>query len=231
MAVHRVLRAVALLASFATAAPSPQNINAELTILMNNDLLGVYCSSRFTDHMKINSLTDNEMPGASSPYIDSAVILLGSSLYEDAVAGCEALSERLWSPGNTSVSIQTSLDYLVYEGKATKDSQFWVASAGNDVRAISASGQVSTVSGNLTLAALCTQSAPLATAAATDNNFSEWQISVRSNNEDLVGLVINRRAPCFVAGHTLIRAQLPGSNILPLLRDPLCVPARTIYIL
>lgn len=130
-----------------------------------------------------------KIPGASSAYRDSAVILLSSSSYEDAAAGCEALSEKLWSPENTSASIQTSLDYLVYQGKATKDSQFWVAPARNVTRAISASGQVLTVHGNLSLPVLCTQSAPLATAAETDNNSSEWQVSVRSNNEELVGSV------------------------------------------
>ncbi|KAJ4392107.1 hypothetical protein N0V93_005729 [Gnomoniopsis smithogilvyi] len=164
MAIHYVLRVFALMAALTIATPSPQSINADLTILMNNDLLG-----------------------ASSPYLDSAVILLSSRSYEDAVAGCEALSEELWSPENARVSIQTNLDYLVYEGKATKDSQFWVASAGNGTRAISASGDLSTVDESLALPALCTQSAPLATAAETDNNTSDWQVSVRSNNEELIG--------------------------------------------
>lgn len=145
--------------------------------------------NRLTDHITL-------MTGASSPYIDSAVILLSGSSYEDAVAGCEALSEELWSPEVSSASIQTSLDYLVYEGKATKDSQFWVAPVGNGTRAISASGQVSTVPGTLTLPVLCTQSAPLATAAETDNNSSEWQVSVHSNNEDLIGLVQTRKNLC-----------------------------------
>lgn len=41
MAVHYALRAVALLTALVSATPSPQNVHADLTILMNNDLLGV----------------------------------------------------------------------------------------------------------------------------------------------------------------------------------------------
>lgn len=140
-------------------------------------------------------LTDWMNLGTSSPYADSAIILLSSSSYEDALAGCEDLSEELWSPGNAGASIQTSLDYLVYEGTATKDSQFWIASTDNGTRAISASGEVLSVSDSLTLPALCTQSAPFASAAKTDNS-SDWQVSVRSNNEDLIGSVLSRYSPC-----------------------------------
>lgn len=116
------------------------------------------------------------------------MILLSSTSYESAVAGCEALGEELWSPENATASIQSSLDYLVYEGKANETSQFWVARSSNSTYAISASGVVSAVNTSLALAALCTQSAPLATVSETSTS-SEWQISVHSNNEDLVGLV------------------------------------------
>lgn len=132
--------------------------------------------------------------GTSSPYIDSAVILLNTSgSYEEAVAGCEALSEELWSPTNSTVSIQSSLDYLVYEGRAAAQSLFWVASTqGGTRQTISASGQVSAANASQGLPALCTQSAPLATSSKTDNG-SAWQVSVRSNNEDLVGWVASPR--------------------------------------
>lgn len=129
-----------------------------------------------------------QTPGASSPYINSAVILLSNGTYEDAVASCEALSETLWSPEDALASIQTSLDYLVYQGKASQDTRFWVASLGNGTRAISTSGAAVAVRNDAILPALCTQSAPLASAAQTDAS-PAWQISVRSNHEDLVGLV------------------------------------------
>lgn len=114
------------------------------------------------------------------------MILISSGSYHDAAAGCEALSEKLWSPETAGASIQTSLDYLVYEGKATKDSQFWVAPSENATQVMSASGEQSSVHGNASLPALCTQTAPLASAAQTDNS-STWHISVRSNSDELVG--------------------------------------------
>ncbi|CAN8096730.1 unnamed protein product [Discula destructiva] len=164
MFVRNLMSAGALLAHLAASAPSPKDLKADLTILMNNDL-----------------------SGANSPQLDSAVILLSSSSsYEDALAGCASLSETLWSPENAKTSIQTNLDYLVYEGKATNDSQFWVASSGNGTRAISATGEISSVHESACLPALCTQSAPLASAAQTDTS-PAWQISVHANNEELVG--------------------------------------------
>lgn len=124
--------------------------------------------------------------GANSPTADSGVILLKSRSYPDAVSGCHALSEELWSPGQGTASIQRNLDYLVYEGKANDDTQFWIASSDNSTRAVSASGKVSTVSPGLELPALCTQSAPFANASYTDTS-TKWQVSVQTNNEDLVG--------------------------------------------
>lgn len=116
------------------------------------------------------------------------MLLSSSTSYENAVAGCEALNEQLWSPESAKGSIQANLDYLVYEGKATEDAQFWIAPLGSGRRAITALGEVGAVNSTLGLPALCTQSAPLATTSKTDNS-SGWQISVRSNNDDLVGCV------------------------------------------
>lgn len=118
----------------------------------------------------------------------SAVVLLDSTSYDDAVAGCESLSEELWSPENATTSIQANLDYLVYEGTATKHSQFWVAANGSSTRAISAAGHVAAVNSSLTLPALCTQSAPLANNTNHDTS-AGWRVSVSSNNEELVGSV------------------------------------------
>ncbi|KAF3770199.1 alpha/beta-hydrolase [Cryphonectria parasitica EP155] len=162
-----------LLGSLTIATPSPRSLDSDLTILMNNDLQGI------------------------SPYIDSAVILLSRpSSYQDAVEGCKALGETLWSPETVGASIQSSLDYLVWEGKADENTQFWVASStsssssssstSTSTRAISASGKVSVVQSGHSLAALCTQSAPLATAEETSAS-SEWHVSVHSNNDHLIG--------------------------------------------
>lgn len=114
-----------------------------------------------------------------------------STSYDDAVAGCEALSEALWSPEDATTSIQANLDYLVYQAKATASSRFWVAAAeGGSARAISAAGHVSVVvDPGLALPALCTQSAPLASASNYDTS-ADWRVSVHANDEDLVGLVV-----------------------------------------
>lgn len=117
-------------------------------------------------------------------------MLDSSTPYDDAVAGCEALSEELWSPEDATTSIQANLDYLVYEGKATKQSQFWVAAnGGSSTRAISATGHVSTVDSSLTLPALCTQSAPLSSKSKYDTS-ADWRVTVHSNHEGLIGSVI-----------------------------------------
>lgn len=105
------------------------------------------------------------------------------------MTGCEALSEALWSPENATTSIQANSDYLVYEGRATKQSHFWVVASGsNSTRAISATRHVSIFNSSLTLPAFCTQSAPLASKYKYDTS-AEWRVTVHSNHEDLVGSV------------------------------------------
>ncbi|KAI7773333.1 crystal protein [Diaporthe eres] len=124
--------------------------------------------------------------GASSPTADSGVIVLSSRSYQDAVLGCQALSEDLWSPELGTASNQSNLDYLVFEGKAEKDSSFWIAAQSNQTRALSASGNVTTAEPGQELSVLCTQSAPFANSTSSDTS-AKWQVSVQSNNEELVG--------------------------------------------
>lgn len=114
------------------------------------------------------------------------MILLSSRSYADAVSGCHALSEELWSPGQDPARIQRNLDYLVYEGEAGANTQFWIASHDNHTRALSVSGSVSTAQPGLELPALCSQSAPFTNISHTDTS-RKWQVSVRSNDEELVG--------------------------------------------
>ncbi|KAI3399391.1 hypothetical protein diail_7118 [Diaporthe ilicicola] len=163
MALRSLLGACALLAPLAASTPSPASLNSDLTILL-----------------------DNNLQGASSPTADSGVIVLSPRTYQDAVSGCQALSEELWSPALGTASIQANLDYLVYEGRAEKDSRFWIAAQNNQTRALSASGNVTTVESGQKLSVLCTQSAPFANSSSTDTS-AKWQVSVHSNNEDLVG--------------------------------------------
>lgn len=105
--------------------------------------------------------------------------------------GCQALNEDLWSPELGTASIQPNLDYLVYDGRAEKDSNFWIASHSNQTRVLSASGNLSTVEPGQELSVLCTQSAPFANSTSTDTS-AGWQVSVQSNNEEHVGSVHTR---------------------------------------
>lgn len=187
MSRFHILGAVALWASLAASTPSPQSLNSGLTILMDNDLQGMYESLIVLGGFAFAQLI--VQTGSESPKVNSAVILLDSTSYDDAVAGCGALGEELWSPETATTSIQSNLNYLVYEGQATEQSMFWVAPNASSARAISAIGHVSPVNAtSLTLPALCTQSAPLANSSIVDTS-AKWQVSVRSNNEDLVGSV------------------------------------------
>lgn len=162
--VYSLLGALTLLAPLVVSTPSPASLDSDLTVLL-----------------------DNNLQGANSPTADSGVIVLSPKSYEDAVASCQALSEDLWSPELLgSASIQPNLDYLVYEGKVAEDSIFWVAAGSNQTRALSASGKATTAQSDQELSVLCTQSAPFASSASTDTS-TEWQVSVYSNNENLVG--------------------------------------------
>lgn len=124
--------------------------------------------------------------GPNSSSADSGVILLSPRSRSDAVAGCQEIGEQLWSEGLDTASIQPNLDYLVYQGQVSNDTQFWVASKGNGTSAFDVAGQVSSVDSDSLLPALCTQSAPFSNSTYA-NTSSEWQVTVHSNNEDLVG--------------------------------------------
>ncbi|KAJ0116365.1 crystal protein [Diaporthe amygdali] len=163
MSLRSLLRVFALLAPLTASTPSPDSLNSDLTILL-----------------------DNNLQGASSPTADSGVIVLSPRAYQDAVSGCQELSEELWSPALGTANIQANLDYFVYEGKAQKNSSFWIAAQSNQTRALSASGQVTAVDPSQKLNVLCTQTAPFANSSSTDTS-AEWQVSVHSNNEDLIG--------------------------------------------
>lgn len=114
------------------------------------------------------------------------MILLSSASYSEAVSGCHALSEELWSPEQGTASIQRSLDYLLYEGVANNDTKLWIAAQDDRMRAVDVFGNVSMVPSGSELPVLCTQSAPFTNTSYTDTS-TEWQVSVHSNNEDLVG--------------------------------------------
>lgn len=115
------------------------------------------------------------------------MILLSRRSRSDAAAACQALGEQLWSPELKTASIQPNLDYLKYQGKIGDSTLLWIGSANNESRAIGASGKVTDVDAGLRLPALCTQTAPFATASSQPNTDAQYQVSVHSNNEDYTG--------------------------------------------
>ncbi|KAK3379349.1 Alpha/Beta hydrolase protein [Lasiosphaeria ovina] len=155
--------AVTALIGLASGSPSPKSLQSDLTILINNDL-----------------------QGSNSPYSTSGVIVLGRRSYDDAVAGCQALGEQLWSPELNTASIQSNLDYLKFQGKTNGSATFWIAAQGNATRGISLSGAVSPASSTLQLPALCSQTAPYSTGGSQDTS-SQWRVTVDANNQTLTG--------------------------------------------
>ncbi|KAN0105826.1 cholinesterase [Hyaloscypha variabilis] len=146
---------------------SPNDLGSDLTILINNDLLG-----------------------SESPSADSGVILLSPRSGNAAASACATLGEQLWSPELNTSSIQANLDYLTSQGKYAADQQYWVASISNTSRAIDGYGNVanttSTLSSHRILPALCTHSAPFSNSTY-QNTSAIWQVTVHSNHECLTG--------------------------------------------
>ncbi|CAG8982044.1 hypothetical protein HYALB_00013835 [Hymenoscyphus albidus] len=148
------------------AAPSPNVLGSDLSILVNNDLAG---------------------PEGSSA--NSAVILVTARSQESAASLCAELGESLWAPESNVSSIQATLDYLTFHGKYPSDQLYWVASSDTAARAIDRQGYISdttTFSPESLLPALCTQSAPFANLTSQDTS-AKWQVTVHSNNEYITG--------------------------------------------
>lgn len=119
---------------------------------------------------------------------NSGVLVLGESkTFAEATAACASLGEAVWQPSLKTASIKPNLDYLVYQGKATPSTRFWIASADAKPQTISAAGTVADAGANDTaLPALCTQTAPFSNETFTDTS-PQWQVSLTANNETLTG--------------------------------------------
>lgn len=172
-------------------------------------------------------------PGPQSPSANSGVILLTPRSEDSAASVCAALGEQLWSPESSTAGIQTSLDYLTFQKKFTKDQQYWIAPTTSDAQAIDGRGQISstaTFSKHIELPALCTQSAPFSNQSYQDTS-SKWQVTVHSNNEYITGYVpIIRRILDLYATTVLTSVQISRPSKLPILGHSICSPAKAIHI-
>ncbi|KAK0646650.1 Alpha/Beta hydrolase protein [Cercophora newfieldiana] len=151
------------LAAFAAAIPSPKSLNSDLTILISNDL-----------------------QGPNSPLAGSGVILLSPRPYHDAEAGCEALSERLWSPELNASLVKPNLDYLQFQGKLNATSKLWIQGSNSSHAALDMSGAVSPADPASQLPVLCTQTAPFSSKGVQDTS-EKWRVEVQANNQTVTG--------------------------------------------
>jgi hypothetical protein len=175
------LAVLLILGQLGACIPVPQDIGSDLTILINNDLLG--------ERIKLNRSYSADLAvikGPESPSGDSGLIVLTSRSREAAAADCAALGEQLWEPGLKTASIQPNLDYLTYENKYRSSQQYWIAPDASRPRVIDGEGNIKVVSHRLNLPALCTQSAPFSNSTYQDTS-RQWQVTLHSNNEYLTG--------------------------------------------
>lgn len=182
-----VLLGLAAVTQLVHAIPSPNSLGSDLTILINNDILGKLRPST-TDAWLIYSSA-----GPESPSADSAVILLGTRSRESAADVCAALGEQLWSPQTETPNIQFNLDYLTYASNYSANQQYWIAPSSTTPRAIDGHGRIwdsSTLSPHSRLPALCTQSAPFSNSSTQDAS-AQWQVTVHSNKEYITGYAVS----------------------------------------
>ncbi|TVY89163.1 Bile salt-activated lipase [Lachnellula willkommii] len=158
--ILKVVITVLTLVHLTRSIPSPKGLDSDLTILIDNDILG-----------------------PQSPSADSGVILLTPRSQVSASAACTELGETLWIPESKTANIQINLDYLTFRGNS-RNQKYWIAPSETAARTIDGEGQISEAidSGNLHLPALCTQSAPFSNITTQDNS-TRWQVKVHSNNE------------------------------------------------
>ncbi|CCC10532.1 hypothetical protein SMACR_06703 [Sordaria macrospora] len=175
-----LLSSVSLTAAASNSSPSPNALDSDLTIIVNNDL-----------------------QGATSPSANASILLLSNSVpFSQASQSCSSLGESLYSPEVVSTSsIKPNLDYLLYRsGKSSSTgTTFWIAPSSKNpsvprVVDVSPSGRISVSdvrSGKgkaPEYAVLCTQTAPFSNNQAQDKS-AKWQVGVEgvNGNEKITG--------------------------------------------
>ncbi|KUM64196.1 hypothetical protein ACN42_g2899 [Penicillium freii] len=151
------------LAIIANAAVSPKSLDSDISILIHNDLLET-----------------------ESPLSDSGILVLDARSWQEATDSCQKLGESLWGTNSSYRNIQSDLDYLVFQGKYTRNQRFWTASEFSKLSTIDTNGRVNKASADEKLPVLCTQSAPFSTSTF-QNTSAPWQVTVHSNDEYLTG--------------------------------------------
>ncbi|KAJ6187575.1 hypothetical protein N7519_002483 [Penicillium mononematosum] len=149
--------------AIAANAVSPKSLDSDISILIHNDLLE-----------------------SESPLSGSGILVLDARPWQEATESCQKIGETLWGAGSSYKDIQNDLDYLVFQGKYTRNQRFWTASDHRKLSTIDTNGRVNKVSANEKQPVLCTQSAPLSNSTFQDTS-AQWQVTVHSNDEYLTG--------------------------------------------
>ncbi|CAG8083947.1 unnamed protein product, partial [Penicillium nalgiovense] len=149
--------------AIAANAVSPKSLNSDISILIHNDLLE-----------------------SQSPLSGSGFLVLDARPWQEATESCQKIGETLWGAGSSYKNIQNDLDYLVFQGKYTRNQRFHTASDHRKLSTIDTNGRVNKASAHEKLPVLCTQSAPLSNSTFQDTS-AQWQVTVHSNDEYLTG--------------------------------------------
>ncbi|PVH69943.1 cholinesterase [Cadophora sp. DSE1049] len=144
------------------SVPSTSRIGSDVTILTDNDLYG------------------------------------NPETYESAIRSCALLSEGLWSPDTPgqafNLGLNNSLSYQQYIGTFSSSQKLWIASPASaetnskkpSCSAIDVRGRTSYQDCKNKLPVLCTQSAPISTAAGS-NTSTPFQVPVQAGKQTLTG--------------------------------------------
>ncbi|KAJ5694703.1 hypothetical protein N7536_005115 [Penicillium majusculum] len=151
------------LAIIANAAVSPKSLDSDISILIHNDLIET-----------------------ESPLSGSGILVLDARSWQEATDSCQKLGESLWGTNSSYRDIQSDLDYLVFQGKYTRDQRFWTTLDHRKLSTIDTTGRVNKASADEELPVLCTQSAPFSNSTF-QNTSAQWQVTVHSNDEYLTG--------------------------------------------
>ena len=166
--------------AIAANAVSPKSLNSDISILIHNDLLGMYITFGILS-WRLTVETESQ-----SPLSDSGILVLDARPWQEATESCQKIGETLWGAGSSYKDIQNDLDYLVFQGKYTRNQRFWTASDRRKLSTIDTNGRVNKASANEKLPVVCTQSAPLSNSTFQDTS-AQWQVTVHSNDEYLTG--------------------------------------------
>ncbi|KAK6538487.1 hypothetical protein TWF694_010070 [Orbilia ellipsospora] len=136
----------------------------------------------------LSILNDNDVWAKVSSRTPPALLIESTYDQQGAESACAAYSEKLWAPAAGSTGIVYPLSYQAYLGKFKSDSQFRIASSGNDkCRTITPEGKISNGNCAISLPVLCTHNAPAGNSEITTSSSVQYHVAVQANNQQIIG--------------------------------------------